>query len=322
METSHPVVSVVVPVFNGAGTISDTLRALGDQDFDGDIEVIVVDDGSADGTPEVVAGFPEIRLLRQENRGPAAARNAGASAARGEVLCFTDADCRPRPDWVRRLSAPLFRDGTDDIAAVCGGYGIVNPECVLARCIHREILFRHRRMPDFPRVFGSYNVAIRKDIFMRIGGFDPSYREASGEDNDLSYEILRAGRKIAFERKALVDHRHPERLGRYLREQFRHGFWRARMYLRHPRMSGGDDYTFWKDIVEVPLAFFAVPAIFGSGPVFGVVLSILLTLELFFSIRIGGPPLEILFYAGVMTLRAFSRAAGFLAGSITAASRS
>ena len=95
----------------------------------------------------------------------------------------------------------------------------------MARCIYTEILWRHTRlMPDFPNSFGSYNFCVSKKVFDAVGGFNAAYRNASGEDNDLSYKITKAGWRIYFKRKALVDHYHPTRVVKYLREQFRHGF--------------------------------------------------------------------------------------------------
>ena len=91
-------VSVVVPTYGRAHAIRDCVAALQAQDADG-LEIVVVDDGS----PVPVADLPvtphPLRLLRQDNAGPAAARNRGVDAARGELVCLTDDDCRPDPGW-------------------------------------------------------------------------------------------------------------------------------------------------------------------------------------------------------------------------------
>ena len=260
---SNPSVSVVVPAYNCAPTIAPLLMALANQAGNDDIEVIVVDDGSSDETSTVVASFPGVVYLRQDNAGPAAARNAGLRRARGDIIFFTDADCVPAPDWIKTARAPLADPA---VGVVAGSYGILNPESLLARCVHDEILFRHRvLMPRYPKYFGSFNFCARRKVLEAVGGFDTDYRWASGEDNDLSYRIRNAGFKIYFETSALVAHRHPQRVATYLREQFRHGFWRAKMYRDHPRMSTGDDYTFWKDIVEPPLVIsVCITAIFGA----------------------------------------------------------
>src|SRR5689334_9252898 len=95
--------SVVIPARNAARTLPATLAALRGQTYPADrLEVIVVDDGSADATGEVAAAGG-ARVLRQAPAGPAAARNRGAAAATGEIILFTDADCTPAPTWVERM---------------------------------------------------------------------------------------------------------------------------------------------------------------------------------------------------------------------------
>src|SRR3954453_7495998 len=102
-----PEVSVVVPAYNAAATIAPALEGLLAQDLQAPYEVIVVDDGSDDGTGAIVKGTSGVRLARQPNQGPAEARNHGARLAKGQVLAFTDSDCVPRPDWLRHGVAAL-----------------------------------------------------------------------------------------------------------------------------------------------------------------------------------------------------------------------
>jgi glycosyltransferase involved in cell wall biosynthesis len=100
-------ISAVVPTFNRIATLRQTLTALAAQDYP-DYEIIVVDDGSSDGTGDVVTReFPAVRYVRQPNRGPAAARNVGIRAALGDIVAFTDDDCLPPVDWLSRLAGRL-----------------------------------------------------------------------------------------------------------------------------------------------------------------------------------------------------------------------
>lgn len=333
MDKSSPHVSVIIPVYNGEATIAAALTAVGKQKYARGFEVIVVDDGSTDATAKIAASFKDARYFRQDNAGPAAARNRGAAEARGEVLVFTDADCVPRADWLSRLLRHLPDDADEDrslfdrIAAVAGSYGIANPRSRLARGVWREIVYRHARcVPDRPEVFGSYNVAVRRDVFNELGGFDEGYAGASGEDNDLSYRLRRAGYQIAFARDALVDHHHPESVARYVREQFRHGFWRAKMYRDHPDMARGDGYTFWKDMAEVPLSalsVLALPGVFLTGPAapsmaapfLGFTL-ILLAIQIFFAFRMVPGFIDAQFFSLVTFVRAYARTAGLAAGVV------
>ncbi len=314
-----PSVSVVVPAYNAQQTISHAIQSLVSQSYTGDIEILIVDDGSTDKTQQIVRSFREVRYVRQENAGPAAARNRGASDSKGEIILFTDSDCIPHRDWVEKIVGGFSSDGT---GAVCGSYGIANPENILARCIHQEIMFRHRfLMPSYPKAFGSYNVAVRRAVFFGVGGFDETYRRASGEDNDLSYRIIKSGRCIFFVKDALVDHYHTTRAGKYLSEQFRHGFWRAKMYFDHPGMARGDDYTFWKDIVEVPLVgfscvvfLFALAGLTSLGFLFLFIIIPFLVFEIYFaSVMCGG--INSNFYFGfIMFFRAFARCFGLSTG--------
>ena len=312
-------VSVIIPAYNASVTIERLLRALTVQEFPRPFEVIVVNDGSTDKTAEVVKAFPNVKLVSQPNAGPAAARNTGAAYARGDLLCFTDADCVPHSDWIVMLVKGFERSG---VAAVCGSYGIANPESILARGIHAEILFRHcYLLPDFPKVFGSYNFCIQKKVFDSLGGFNTTYRSASGEDNDLSYRVIAIGGRIYFERKALVDHYHTTRLLRYLKEQCRHGHWRLTMYADHPQMIKGDNYTFWKDMLEVPWSFVCVMgigvALLGKVPMFVVVCILFmpfLVFEIFFARCMIKNYFEIFIYGNVMFLRAFARSFGLSTG--------
>ena len=105
-------VSVIVPVRNGEKVIHGCLDALSAQDLPAsDYEVIIVDDGSTDDTAEVVRRYPGVRLIQQPPAGPATARNRGIAATQGDIILFTDADCRPKPDWARRLVTALEKSG-------------------------------------------------------------------------------------------------------------------------------------------------------------------------------------------------------------------
>ncbi|VAX34890.1 hypothetical protein MNBD_UNCLBAC01-1529 [hydrothermal vent metagenome] len=305
-----PYISIVVPAYNCQKTISKTIEAILNQSY-ASIELIIVDDGSSDATAKVVEQF-DVNYLYQNNAGPAAARNQGAKEACGEIILFTDSDCVPQKNWVEKIVSG-FKE--PEIGVVAGSYGIANPKNILARCIHKEILFRHHYlMPQYPKVFGSYNFGIRKKIFEKVRGFNGAYRYASGEDNDLSYKILKSGYKIYFERNALVDHFHPVCLKKYLQEQYRHGFWRVKMYAEHPAMAKGDNYTFWKDICEVPLSVLIIFLIFISYPLLFAAVCILFILEIFYGVLMMKVFLEAFFFGGVMFVRSFIRTFGFSSG--------
>jgi len=169
-------VSVVIPAYNAQQTIAETVKqSVAQAKGPMEVEVIVVDDGSDDDTAKF-AESAGATVIRQENAGPAAARNQGWKSATGQVICFTDADCVPAAGWLENLLAG-FTDG--QVGAVAGSYEIANSSSWLAHWVHQEIIERHKRMPPFVRAFGSYNVAIPRYVLQATGGFDPEYRRAS-----------------------------------------------------------------------------------------------------------------------------------------------
>ncbi|MBF0511364.1 MAG: glycosyltransferase [Candidatus Omnitrophica bacterium] len=308
-------VSVIIPAYNASATIGQTLEALSRQIYPDPIEVIVVDDGSLDTTKDVVTSFPTVRYVRQNNAGPASARNCGASLAQGEYLVFTDSDCIPHEDWISELMKGFVRQ---EVGVVAGSYGIANRASILARCVYKEILWRHvHLMPDYPNAFGSYNFCVKKSVFEAVGGFNTAYRHASGEDNDLSYKIRKSWR-IFFNRKALVDHYHPTQIFRYLKEQFRHGFWRVKMYNDHPTMMAGDGYTFWKDMIELPLGvWWLVASCFCFtvlNKIFLLAWGLFLLFEMIWAFVMTSALFEGIFFGSVMFVRAFARLFGFSTG--------
>ncbi|MGB7065375.1 MAG: glycosyltransferase [Syntrophobacteria bacterium] len=313
-------VSVVIPAYNAARTIGEAVaHSLSQTKGSLQVELIVVDDGSTDDTA-AVAESAGATVIRQRNAGPAAARNRGWESATGTFICFTDSDCIPTAGWLENLL-----DGFTDsqVGAVAGSYEVANPSSWLARWVQQEVMERHKRMPSFIRAFGSYNVAIPRHVLQATGGFDPVYRRASGEDNDLSYRIIKKGWRIAFRPQAKVAHFHPEKLWRYFMEQYRHGFWRAKLYKAHPDMTGGDDYTRVRDRIEPILVLgilgFALLAVLG---ITRLMWPLFFLLVLYFSIHLSWPvswwlgegKADALPYGGVTFLRGFTRTFGLAVG--------
>src|SRR5205085_10184984 len=119
-----------VCTYNGGRTLDQCLRSLLDLDYP-DYEVIVVDDGSADDTPAILARFPGVRAVRQPNRGLSVARNVGLREATGEVVAYTDSDCFADPDWLAHLVYQLQQSG----AAAVGGPNLTPNDGRLASCV-------------------------------------------------------------------------------------------------------------------------------------------------------------------------------------------
>jgi glycosyltransferase involved in cell wall biosynthesis len=181
---STPFVTVVIAVYNGASTLAAALESLVSQDYR-PFEVVVVDDGSEDGSAEVAAGFPTARVLEQQNAGPGAARNAGVAAGRGDLLAFLDADDEALPGKLRLQVDRLMHDP--------------NIGCVVGR---QEVAFAGIEQPAWMKrdpVFGDltgicYTTAmVRREAFELVGGFDPDRALQGSEDRDLMIRLRAAG---------------------------------------------------------------------------------------------------------------------------------
>lgn len=247
--------SVIIPAYNCEDIIERTLDALVDQDFEEDYDVIVVDDGSTDGTKEVVENYAEgeekVKLVKQENAGPAAARNTGADEAEGKYLLFTDSDCVPESNWISEMVSSLEREG---VIGVQGRYRCLNKDSLLARFIQYEIEERYERMEkdEYIDFVGSYSAGYRKDEFMEVGGFDEEFKRASGEDPDLSYRLDEKGYKMVFNQEAIVKHKHPEDLKTYKDMNFGRGYWGVKLYRKNPEKRSGHSYNSLSYFLKIP----------------------------------------------------------------------
>ena len=314
---SVPALSVVIAAYDSARTLPALLAALRAQDFDGEIEVLVVDDGSTDDSAGI-ARAGGATVVVQANAGPAAARNRGWQAAQAQIVLFTDADCVPHADWARLLSASIDADTPVD----GGSYGIANPGNWLAETIHAEIRWRHARMPREVEFAGSVNFGATRAALESVGGFDEKFPAPSGEDNDLCYRLRRAGHRIRFVPEALVDHHHPDHLRRYLREQARHGEWRVVLYARHPGRMRGDGYAGPLELAAPPAALLAAALLVLSpagpklAPVGGALLAAVVLLHAVLAIRVAvrAGALTPLALAFVGPARAFARGWGLARG--------
>lgn len=266
MNNNHPRISVVVPAYNSEQTLHLTLIALKGQLYPADkYEIIVVDDGSTDSTAEI-AMRRGVKVIRQSNKGPAAARNRGWTEAKGDIVAFTDSDCVPAKNWLEAIDYNLSSKG---IEAVGGSYFLMNVDSPLARLIQYEIEQRHEHIPFQADFLGSFNFAVRKEALEIVGGFNETFRQASGEDNDLSYRLRKQGCKLGFDKNIIVGHFHREDLRKYFKDQYRHGVWRVLLYKYHPVMVKGDGYSGLVDHLQ-PLSIIltivsAVAAPFGAG---------------------------------------------------------
>src|SRR5581483_1612769 len=182
--TETPFASVIVPAFNAARTIGDTLEALLAQDYpSGRLEVIAVDNRSTDGTAAVMCRYPVRVEVERRMQSSYAARNTGLRTARGSVLLFTDADCLPEPGWARALVAAL---ADEDAGAAAGRIEPAEATTLVERFqVEERVLDAANAFTRPPLPFAqTANAAYRRTIFERVGLFDPTL--VSGGDLDMA----------------------------------------------------------------------------------------------------------------------------------------
>ena len=240
--------SVVVPVYNGADILPRCLDALADQTVPlSDYEIVVVDDGSADGTATQVekwqASHPLINcgLVRQENTGPAAARNHGADLARGPLLLFTDADCAPEPDWIERMISAFENP---EVTGAKGAY-LSDQTGLTPRFVQAEYEDRYDRMRGQDQIdfVDTYSAGYRRSVFLENQGFDPIFPTASVEDQEFSFRLAQKGHRLVFVPDAYVRHIHDENVAEYARRKYYIGYWKALVTRRHPERMVQDSHT-------------------------------------------------------------------------------
>lgn len=199
-----PRVSVIVPVRNDPGHLCDCLLSLGRSVFR-NFEVLVVDDGSRDATPELAGGFGASVVRLATAGGPAAARNAGAAAARGDLLVFLDADVCVPPDALSRI-VMTFRD-EPQVDAVFGSYDR-DPAQRNFLSQYKNLFhhFVHQQGREEASTFWSGCGAVRRDVFLQLGGFDEDYRRPCIEDIEFGTRLVRAGGKVKLLKELQVRH--------------------------------------------------------------------------------------------------------------------
>ncbi len=206
----------------------------------------MVDDGSTDDTRSVVARYPEVRAIRQENLGLSAARNVGLQASTGQIIAYIDSDCFADADWLTFLVDQLERTG----AAAVGGPNVTPPGGWLSASVAASpgqpahVLIDDQTAEHIP----GCNMAVRREILEAINGFDPQFRRA-GDDVDLCWRLQHEGYWITFAPGAMVWHHRRSTPGRYLHQQAGYGEAEGLLHFKHPDKFTGWGSGKWRGVV-------------------------------------------------------------------------
>ncbi|MDP3093083.1 MAG: glycosyltransferase [Nitrospira sp.] len=226
-ESKAPSFSIVIPTYSRPEQLAVCLQACARIEYPRDrVEVIVVDDGGTKPLDEIVAGFHgklTLKLLQQENSGPASARNRGASEAAGEFLAFTDDDCAPASDWLKALgrecvASPDCAVGGRTVNALTG-----NVYSTASQLLISYLLSFYNASPHDARFFPSGNLAFPTKQFRAVGGFDVTYPRAAAEDRELCDRWLHLGHRMIYASEAVVYHAHALTFRTFLRQHFHYG---------------------------------------------------------------------------------------------------
>ena len=235
-------VSFVVPVRNGAQTLRATLASIAAQDAGGRArEVIVVDDGSEDGSRAIVdasAGVGALRVLDGPRRGAAAAVNCGVRAARYPLVAQVDQDVVLEAGWLERVLEPFADPG---VGAVQGRYVAGGAGSLYSRVMALDLEQRYANLPETVDHVCTGNSAYRVSALEAVGLLNEDL--GYGYDNDLSYRLSNAGYRLIFRRDARSRHSWRDGLAGYLKQQYGFGYGRLDVVAAHPARVVGDDVS-------------------------------------------------------------------------------
>ena len=271
-----PKVSIVVASYNGDRTLKACLDSLQRLNYP-DYEILLVDDGSTDSTAQIVteagrvtpgappgsneerrarsdAPYPSlICLCHEKNLGLSVARNTGIAAATGEIIAFTDADCRADEDWLHYLVSDLL----DSEFIGIGGPNLLPPEdSPVAAAVMvspggpAHVMLTDREAEHIP----GCNMAFYKWALDGIGGFDPIFMKA-GDDVDLCWRLQQAGHKIGFSPSGFVWHYRRSTIGAYLKQQQGYGEAEALLVRKHPENFNSFGGGLWRGRIYAPAKF-------------------------------------------------------------------
>jgi glycosyltransferase involved in cell wall biosynthesis len=238
-------VSVIVPVLDGESTIEATVRGLLGQAYPPDrFEIIVVDNGSTDGTSAILGKYSSsIRVVREGKKGPAAARNAGIRSAHYPHIAFTDADCVPDASWLRELMSYAARNPWADF--VGGPIVAYRPATRIERFSER-LWDQERALRAWPPYGITANLLVRTRLLAELGMFDEALLR--GQDVDLSYRAyFRRGAQFGYANTAVVRHVNPKNLRQVFAKGLQHGHSAAWIHEKYSREVG---QTPWQRCLE------------------------------------------------------------------------
>lgn len=246
-----PFVTVVVPTFNREKLLKNLLDSLHNQSYPADkLEIIIVDDGSKDGTGQMVEEYQKgpnrnLKYFFQQNKGPAAARNTGIRNSRGSFIVFIDDDCIASSNWLEEMIG-----GFDDfnVAGVGGRIKTIATKSIISEyCSYIGVMEKPIMQADTVKYLVGANSSFRKEHLNAAGWFNETI-PLGGEDLDISFRLERAGYKLKFNPEAVIYHLHRQTLKELLVTFFKYGKGSAIFYLQGSKNKGMIFFMYLKSL--------------------------------------------------------------------------
>lgn len=268
-----PLLSVVIPTYNRKVMLGKMIELLRDQTIPAsEFEVVVVDDGGSDGTPEYIAALEtpfRLHVVRQENGGAAKARNLGAREASGEMIVFMDDDLVPEPGMVESHRAALRSDRSMVVLGklIPWGKGHLGPwnrweDRIYAR--HYAAVESNKRPPSGRRLY-SGNFSLWRDAFLNAGGFDETLQR--GEDVELGFRLESRGARFTFSPGAAAYHAGYRTYGSWRRSSYLYGQSDVQLAVQRGHGQVLDEITGWFRRQPMPRRLMVKIGVVGGAPV-------------------------------------------------------
>jgi glycosyltransferase involved in cell wall biosynthesis/GT2 family glycosyltransferase len=253
-EEKLPTFSIIIPTYNRSEVLLECLTALAEQNFPmADFEVIIIDDGSSDGTADAVKSFAapyKLSYLHQQNAGPGAARNHGISQAKGEFILIINDDAILEKDCLL-VHSEVQKKIRGRKLAVLGTFdywkeGLQNPFTFLLQ--NSSLVFAYNIMENAKiynyRFFWTCNISLPRQALLDVGGFDENFSEPMMEDTELGYRLQKMGWAVLYTDLAKSEHIHTLTHRDYERRQRMLGRNLMKFLLKHPEMQKQDSEIF------------------------------------------------------------------------------
>jgi len=237
-------ISIIIPAYNAERTIAKCLTAATSLEWQGEVEIIVVNDGSFDKTGEIASSFPGVQVINVPNGGAARATNLGIQAARYDMVVSLDADAELKPDWLNKIVPYL----DEPRVAAVGGYALTGNKSLVGKLMGYDVELRLNSTNNYTDHLYTMNTAYQRQVLQEIGMFDESLR--IGYDVDISRRLGARGYRLVLSKDAKCTHYWRDDLGGYLKQQYDYAYYRLNITQKFKKSH--DQFAKMGMILHVP----------------------------------------------------------------------